>query len=213
MDLNSHRIFVVDDFPAVRAGLHRFFEDEQDLSVCGEAGSAAEARSRIPEAGPDLVVVEPALDSGDGLELIAALRRGDARLRILAYSGIETAFAERAVRAGAQGFVHKRETARALLGAVRLVLRGGVHLRAETVALATRGREATGLAALSNRELEVFRLLGAGRSSREIADSLGISIKTVGSHRSNAMRKLGVRSAAQLLHQAVAWTAELNRPR
>ena len=203
---------MVDDFPIVRMGLHHLLHGRPDLSVCGEAGAALDARAAIRAAGPDLVILEPALVSGEGLELISALRREHPRLPILAYSRrSDAALAERAVRAGAQGFLSKREGAEALLDAIRQVLGGGVHLRAEVVALATREREATGVPALSDRELEVFRLLGQGRSSREIAEGLGISIKTVGTHRSNIMRKLGVRSAAQLLHQAVEWTAGLRR--
>lgn len=198
---------MVDDFPIVRAGLHHLFDQHPELEICGEAATSADARSRLPPSDPDLLVIEPGLPDGEGLSLLAAARATYPELPILAYSRLpESPYAERAVRAGAQGFVGKGESLDALLEAVRRVLRGGVHLRAEVVALATRERTASGVAALSDRELEVFRLLGEGRSSREIAGRLGISIKTVGTHRANAMRKLGIRTAAQLIHRAIEWS-------
>ena len=211
-DLNRQRIAVVEDFPVVRTGLQHLIQSQPDLTHCGDAETAAEARRLVRETRPALLILEPGLTAGDGMELIATLRRQHPELRILAYSRLpEAAFAERVIRAGAQGFVEKRESLDALLEAIRLLLQGGVRLRAEVMALATRPREGGGVAALSDRELEVFRLLGEGRSSREIANALGISIKTVGSHRSNAMKKLGARTAAQLLHQAVEWSAGLRR--
>ena len=202
----------MDDFPVVRAGLRHLIGGQADLSVVGEAATPSEARPAIARARPDLVIIEPGLGEGDALGLIADLRRDDPGLRLLACSRLpEVPYAERAVRAGAQGFVQQRESLDSLLQAIRLVLGGGVHLRAETVARVTREGETSGVGVLSDRELEVFRLIGEGHSSREIAGRLGISIKTVGTHRSNAMRKLGVTSPSRLAHLAVKWVSGLRR--
>jgi DNA-binding NarL/FixJ family response regulator len=210
------RVLVVDDHPMMRGGLIQLINQQIDLICCGEAGTVAEARVAVASLNPDLVMLDLRLKGGDGLELIKSLRSEFAGLRILVLSQYETPhYVERALRAGALGYVVKEQAAEEVLTAMRTVLAGEVYL---TRALAARllhtfvgalpGTPRAGVEQLTDRELQVLHLLGAGMSTREIAAELSLSFKTIETHRENIKRKLGLRGAAELVHYASDWGRE-----
>jgi len=213
----QRRVLIVDDHPVVRAGLRRLIELEPDLLVCGEAESEREARSAIRELRPDAVIVDLSLAHGDGLELVRNVRAQYPQLPLLVLSvHDETIYAERLLAAGASGYVMKDAASEALLLALRRVLGGATYVSERVAASLQRaGRDArtrrTGTAdpiqRLSNRELQVLTLIGRGKSSREAAGDLGLSVKTVESHRQSLKRKLNLHNNAQLLHFCINWCA------
>jgi DNA-binding NarL/FixJ family response regulator len=204
------RVVVADEAPICRCGLKHFFGDQPDLSCVAEAGSA-EALLRMLEADkPDFLVMGLRFSYVSGLDLIKIVRGMFPALPILVLSELdETVYAERVLRAGANGFIRKNEPLSELLNAVHCILDGELYLSRKMSALILRHsfREKAGsdpgLKALSDRELYVFRLLGAGLSSRKIALQLGVSLKTIESHRENIKRKLGLHDGAELLRHAV----------
>lgn len=207
------RIFLVDDHPIVRSGLARLISQQPDLTVCGEAGTAAEARSLAISLNPDLGIIDLRLRSGDGLELIKCLKAELPGIRLLVLSQhSEQIYVERALRAGAMGYVVKDQPADELLQAIRLILSHQVYLSPGMAAQVLQGLVGgvsrpvePGVQQLSDRELGVLRLLGEGRSTREIATLLNLSFKTIESHRENIKRKLGLRTAVELVHFATRW--------
>lgn len=210
------RILVVDDHPIVRSGLIRLIDLQEDLVCCGEASNAAEATACIAAKDPDLVILDLRLKGTDSLELIKELIFRFDRLRILVLSQYDTPiYVERALRAGARGYVLKDQAADDLLEAMRAVLTGEVYLsRAMAASLLhkmvriSKKASREGLDLLTDRELHVLRLLGSGRSTRAIAGELNLSFKTIESHRENIKLKLGLRDAAQLVHFATEWSSE-----
>ena len=203
----------MDDHALIREGIARAVADEHDLEVVGEAGSVAAAMEAARELRPDLVVLDLALGSADGLDLIGRLRRTSDGARILVLSMFDEAvYAERCLRAGASGYVMKEEASETLIDAVREVLGGGMHVSPDVARRLDRGggREhlPAGVEGLTDRELQVFRMLGEGRSTREVADGLHLSVKTVETHRAKIMRKLGLHHASELVHRAVSWVRE-----
>lgn len=206
------RIVVVDDHPLVRLGFAQLLSDEEDLTVCGEAESAAEALELVEEVEPDLLVVDISLKGTSGLELIKQVRARRPHLPMLVCSmHDESLFAERALRAGARGYVGKREAPDDLVTAVRAVLAGQRYLsprfaaRLEAAGLGTRDELPEPVGVLSDRELEVFDMIGRGLGTREIAERLGIAVKTVETYRENIKDKLMIDSAPELARRAVAW--------
>ncbi len=209
------RILVVDDHPVVRDGLTRLLSSQADLECCGEASSAAETLKATAKLKPDLLVLDLRLKDGDGLELIKSLKAQWPRLRILVLSQFESKiYVERALRAGALGYVVKEQAAEELLKAMRTVLAGEVYLTRAMAALLLRkfvgaaSTDRTGLELLTDRELHVLHLLGVGMSTREIAIELNLSFKTVETHRENIKRKLGLTTASELIHYAARWGKE-----
>lgn len=210
------RVGVVDDHPAVRQGLISYLATREDLAICGEADNSADALTLIEKHHPELLIIDLSLEDGSGLELIKHIRSRFADVRMLVYSmHDEKLFAERALRAGAQGYVNKNEGLDVLTAAIDKVKRGKVHLSErmteEVLDRRLRSGEEGGLPSphdLSDRELEVFEALGRGHSTREVADQLNLSIKTVESHRENIKRKLGLKKNVELLQQAFQWTME-----
>jgi DNA-binding NarL/FixJ family response regulator len=210
------RILIVDDHPIVRLGIRQMLAAEPDLEVSGEADSADAARRSIGSARPDLVIVDLSLAEGTGLDLIRSLRESLPGLPVLVLSMHDEAlFAERALRAGARGYIMKREAITGLVGAIRQVLAGRIYLSegmAQAV-LERLGHEALApdnpLARLTDRELEVFDLIGRGQSTVAIAERLGVSIKTVETYRSNIKTKLGLKDAADLIRFAATLTERL----
>jgi DNA-binding NarL/FixJ family response regulator len=210
------RVLVVDDHPLVREGLAELINRQEDLVCCGQAGSALEAQVAVAEQQPDLVLLDLRLGHADGLELIRLLRNQSAGLRILAVSQLDQAqYAERALRAGARGYVMKEQATGELLSAVRAVLAGEIYLTRGTAALLLHrlvgappkaGR--AGLKLLTDRELHVLQLLGAGLSTKEIALELKLSFRTVETHRLSIKRKLRLRGAAELRCYACQWSQE-----
>lgn len=211
------RVLIVDDHPIVRQGLRRMIEAEPDLVVCGEAQSEREARQAIRELAPDAVIVDISLAQGDGLELVRDVHAQHPELPMLVLSmHDELIYAERLLAAGASGYIMKQAASEQLLVALRQVLDGGVYV-SEALAQ-TLGRRAAGgaeggcggvdpIGRLSNRELQVLSLIGRGLSSREAADSLGLSVKTVESHRQSLKRKLNLSTNARLVQYAIDWYA------
>jgi DNA-binding NarL/FixJ family response regulator len=205
------RVLLVDDHPIVREGLTARIESEGDLTVCATAESAQEAMRKLPEANPDLVVTDLSLSGKPGLELIKEIRAARPTLPILVLSiHDEDLWAERVIRAGAQGYVMKAQATDKVMDAIRRVLAGGLWL-SERMNATLLGRIAQGrspgaaspLAGLSDRELEVFQMIGQGLSMKEIAAHLYLSAKTVEVHREHIKEKLGLKSSAELLRYAV----------
>jgi DNA-binding NarL/FixJ family response regulator len=207
------RIFLVDDHPLVREWLAGMISLEPDLEVSGQAGDAVAALAAVPKAAPDLVVVDLSLPRSSGLELIKHLREQfpDVRLLVLSMHD-EATVAERAFRAGAHGYAVKSESGPRIIEGIRAVLAGNFYASSSlTAQLAGRifgggaPRSQSPEELLSDRELEVFRLRGQGRSLKEIADSLGVSAKTVSSYDARIKEKLGLEDAGDLMREAVLW--------
>jgi DNA-binding NarL/FixJ family response regulator len=209
----KHRIFLVDDHPIVLSGFKVLLDSQPDLEVCGTAGSAEEALRCVPGSNADLVITDLTLPGRDGLEFIRdmlAIRSDQAVLVVSMHD--ELLYAERALRSGARGFLMKEAGSEKMLAAIRQVLGGNVYVsdRMSAKILDTfsgrRQREAeSGIHKLSDREFEIFRMLGEGRTTKEIADRLHLSPKTVAVHRGHIKEKLDVKSATELTHLAVRW--------
>jgi DNA-binding NarL/FixJ family response regulator len=208
------RVLIVDDHPLMREGLRELIGAEPDMLVCGDAGDAAGALQAVAAARPDVVVLDLTLGSDDGIALVQQLRARVPDLRILVVSMHDEAlYAERLIALGARGYVMKQEPAEVFVAALRRVGHGEHHVSS---ALATRlyGRlarhrgvpaTATPTDGLTDREREVLRAVARGRSTQEIAADLGMSAKTVDSHRRNIREKLGLGSAGDLVRYAVQW--------
>ncbi|MDT7855133.1 response regulator transcription factor [Rubrivirga sp. S365] len=208
------RILVVDDHPIVRWGLDKLFAAEDDLAVAGEAATADEALQLMGAETFDLVLLDIGLKQGSGLDLIGQIRAQYDDLPVLVLSMYQERFyAERVLRAGAQGFVTKQGDPRAVVEAIRRVLGGDLYvsdaLADELVLRAVEGPDGGGPAVehLSDREAEVVRFIGGGLTTREIAGELNLSVKTIESYRANVKRKLGLKSGAELARFAYDWSS------
>ena len=211
----KRRVLIVDDHPIVRQGLRRLIEAESDLEVCGEAETAREAKSLIRELEPDAVIVDVSLKQGDGLELVKDARAHYPSLPLLVLSMHDEAiYAERMLSAGANGYIMKQAASDQFLIALRRVLEGGIYV-SEAVGNSMIEKFASGGAyissnpvdSLTNRELQVLHMIGKGLSTRQTAEALNLSVKTVESHRQRIKRKLSLRTSAQLMQYAVNWYA------
>jgi DNA-binding NarL/FixJ family response regulator len=206
-------ILLVDDHPIVIEGLKQLIDQQPDLRVCGELSDGRAALATVERLRPDLAVVDLSLKDVNGLDVIKTLKAEHPALPVLALSmHDEMLYAERALRAGASGYVMKQEATKNLLGAVRRILDGGIYLSdnvtaklLQRVANTKSTGKTSALEELSDREIEVFRLIGEGASTRRIAEMLKLSIKTIESHRENIKRKLNLQDAAELVQSAVAW--------
>jgi len=220
LDVHSkkYRVLLVDDHPIVRQGLARLIEREADLSVCGEAEGAHTAFHAIETLRPDIVLLDISLNGPDGLEVLKEIRVKTGSLPVLILSmHDESIYAERAMRAGANGYIMKQEATEKVLIAIRRILQGDVYLsdRLTTTMLQqyVRGGAATKsspLLNLTDRELEVFRLIGEGHGTRQIADELHLSVKTIESYQAHIKEKLALRNARELVQHAIEWTVNLN---
>lgn len=207
------RVLLIDDHALVRRGLMLLVEQQSDMSVCGEAGTSAEGLDAAKALRPDVAVVDVALGGTDGLALIEQIKAQCPEVRMLALSmHSEALFAERALRAGAGGYLMKEQAPGALITAIRGVAAGEVHLSDELKDRVLQrligggvADERTAIETLSDRELTVFRLLGSGFTTRQVADQLHLSIKTVQSHEEHLKRKLAVPSASALVRYATLW--------
>ncbi len=216
------RIFVVDDHAVVRQGIIRLIANEPSLAVCGDAGEVGAALSGILAEKPDVAIIDLSLGSGDGIELIKSVLAQVPSIRILVLTMHDDALhLERAVRAGARGFVTKQEVAAEILIALREVLEGRVYLSRQVspkllmqLIRAPGGDDDPIVRRLSDRELQVLRLIGQGKATKEIANALHLSVKTIESYRSSIKQKLDVTSALDLVHFAMRWvlTGEEKRP-
>jgi len=209
----KHRIFLVDDHPLVREGLTNLINRQDDLIVCGEAEDSSEAIGGIARSRPDVAVIDISLKNESGLELVKNLGSQFPLVALIVLSMHDEAlYAERALRAGARGYVMKRETTKSVLTAIRRVLEGSVYLServvngmARKLSLSDKASVSSPVERLSDRELEIFRLLGQGRTTSQIAEDLHLSLKTVQAYCARAKEKFGVSSLAELLRAAIRW--------
>jgi len=203
---------VVDDHPIVRQGLALLINREPDLVVCGEAEEAMGALHVLSSAHPDVLIVDISLNGPDGLDLLKSIRGTHPTLPVLILSmHDESLYAERALRAGANGYIMKQEATERVLVALRRILNGEIYV-SDRIAnkllkhfITGSGAVQSSIADLSDRELEVFRLIGKGHGTRQIAEELHISIKTVESYQAHIKEKLSLRSARELIQHAMQW--------
>ncbi|MGH7941992.1 MAG: response regulator [Limisphaerales bacterium] len=216
--LKKAEILVVDGQPLVREGLIRILNRERDLNCCRAVESISAARLQIAARSPDLMLMDILLPDGSGLDFIKQLGQEHPALPVLVVSQCdETLYAERALKAGARGFLMKNQTPSEIPAAIRAVLAGQFHVSPRIAALALHqmaGRKSSfqreGPGNLTDRELQIFQLLGAGVNTRDIAGKLHLSIKTVETHRENIKRKLKLSSAAELIRYSVNWVERQN---
>jgi DNA-binding NarL/FixJ family response regulator len=205
------RIFLVDDHPLVREGLANLINQQDDLAVCGEAEDSAGAMAGIAESQPNVALIDISLKNESGLELVKKLEERFPLVALIVLSMHEEAlYAERSLRAGAKGYVMKRETTKNVLTAIRRVLAGDVYVSERVVTamakrMGSRKAAAEPVERLSDRELEIFRLLGQGRTTSQIAEDLHLSLKTVQAYCARAKEKFGVNSLSELLRAAIRW--------
>lgn len=203
------RLLVVDDHPLVRSGFVDLLSSEPDLDVCGEAAEEEEALELALILEPDLMIVDVELDSGSGVELCRRVAALDLGIRIIAVSSHGPLYAARLLRAGAHGFIGKRQPVDVLLDGVRTVLQGGFFVCEASQHDFSSALEAvctsSNLSRLSDRELDVFHYLGRGFTTREIAEALGLSPKTIESYLESTKAKLGLESAQELACCANQW--------
>jgi len=211
--LAKTRVFVVDDHPIVRQGLSQLINREPDLMVCGEAEDARTALNALEPLRPDILIVDVSLDGPDGIELLKTIRARDSKLPVLMLSmHDETLYAERALRAGANGYIMKQEATDRMLTAIRQIRAGAVYvsdrMAQKMVQQYIGGSGASNRSSideLTDRELEVFRLIGQGHGTRQIADELHLSVKTVESYYAHIKEKLSLKNARELVQHAVQW--------
>jgi DNA-binding NarL/FixJ family response regulator len=205
------RVFLVDDHPLVREWLTTLINQQKDLVVCGEADDAPRALQAIESLQPDVAVVDVTLTSGSGIELVKDLKRVAPKVAVVVLSMHDEAlYAERAFRAGARGYVMKRETTRKIIAAIHEVLNGRIYVSEEyrtslTEKLIQGKAGDSPVDLLSDRELEVFRRLGQGQETRRIGEALGISMKTVQVYCARIKEKLNLANATELLREAMRW--------
>lgn len=210
------RIMIVDDHALVRHGLAQLISDEPDMEVCGEAEDVDGAMRQLKSANPDLIIIDISLKSCNGIDLIKQVRSRNSKIKMLIASmHDETLFAERVLHAGANGYINKQEATEKVIDAIRQVLDGHVFLSPEMNDRLIRGLVngnsepgAPAVAKLSDRELEVFESIGQGKSTREIAARLHLSVKTIETHREHIKSKLNLKNGAELNRHAVQWVLE-----
>lgn len=213
-------ILIVDDHPLVRKGIRSLLEQETDFSVVGEAASRGEVLDFLRKNPTDLILLDISLQGSDGIEVTKAVRSEFETIPILIVSmHDEGLYAERALRAGANGYIMKQEVAESVIKAIRQVLSGKIfvsdNMRQKVLRDLTQPKsdvKSNPIERLSDRELEVFRLIGEGRGTREIAEALHLSIKTIETYRAHIKEKLSIRSAAELARAAVNWVENSRSP-
>lgn len=213
------KIFLVDDHAVVREGLKWLIERDKNLSVCGEASSADETLEKIKSAKPDLMIVDIALPGTSGLDLTKSLRTVIPDVKIIILSMFkENLYAERALRSGANGYIMKKDGGEKLISAIHHVLSGQTYVSDEFNEVLLKKLQASGLKPaysmdlLTNRELDVLRLIGQGFGSKEIGAELKISVKTVEAHRENIRGKLNLHTNSELVQHAIHWVHSENVP-
>jgi DNA-binding NarL/FixJ family response regulator len=210
------RIFLVDDHPIVRQGLSQLVNQESDLVMCGHAEDARSAMEAIAASRPDLIIVDISLAGPDGLDLLKQVRLTDPALPVLILSMLdESLYADRALRAGANGYIMKQEATENVLIAVRRILHGEIYVsdRMASRMLAQfashpDAAKRSPIDLLTDRELEVFRLIGQGQGTRQIAENLCLSVKTVESYQAHIKDKLLLKNSRELIQRAIQWVAD-----
>ena len=210
----KRRVFLVEDHPITREGFRAVIDRTSDLEVAGEAADGPTAIDRIEAAAPDIVVIDVMIDGSDGIEVTKQIRSLHPDLPVLVVSGLsETVYGERALRAGAQGYLMKQTPPEAFLTAIRTVLDGHVSLspalreRLLGSYLSASGPSTSALDDLTDRELEVFRQFGHGLTTAEVAEAMMVSPKTVETHRVHIKQKLGIRTTNEFVQRAALWVA------
>lgn len=207
------RIFIVDDHAMFRDGLRRLIDLEFDLTVCGDAPDAEDGMAGIRESEPDLVIVDISLDTTSGIDLIKAIKREYDDMPVLVVSmHSESLYGDRALRAGAMGYVMKSEPATTVVSAIRTVLSGNVYISDKMATLVVskfvKGESdqiPAPLEALSDREMEVFRMLGQGKGTREIAQEMNVAIPTISSFKNRIKEKLRFKNSTEMILYALQW--------
>jgi DNA-binding NarL/FixJ family response regulator len=217
-ETTKRKVFVVDDHPIVRQGLAMLVNREPDLTVCGEAEDAHAAMQAVIASKPDILVLDISLNGPDGLDLLKNIRSRYPDLPVLVLSmHDESIYAERALRAGAQGYIMKQEATDKVLVALRRILCREIYVSDRIanrmlqhyIGNSDAGKPSS-IADLSDRELEVFRLIGEGHSTRQIAEELHVSVKTVESYQAHIKEKLSLRSGRELVQHAIQWAINEN---
>jgi DNA-binding NarL/FixJ family response regulator len=212
----KYRILLVDDHPILRQGLAQLLAQEKDLLICGQYEDAAKALDAVTNLKPDAAIVDISLKGSSGIELLKNIKVQFPRLLVLVLSmHDESLYAERALRAGASGYIMKQEPPEQVLVALRKVLNGEIYLSQQMSSklmhqLVSGRPTETGslIERLSDRELEIFGLIGQGRGTRQIAEQLHLSVKTVESHRAHIKEKLNLKNATELVHRAIQMRGE-----
>jgi len=211
LPITKNKVFVVDDHPIVREGISQLINRQPDLTVCGEAEEAHAALKAAETLNPDILLVDISLNGPDGIELVKSIRARTASLPVLILSmHDESLYAERALRAGANGYIMKQEATEKLLVAIRKILRNEVYV-SDRIARemlqqfvgAAPGSNRTAIGVLSDRELEVLLLIGQGHATRQIAEELHLSVKTVETYQAHLKQKLMLRNARELVQYAI----------
>jgi DNA-binding NarL/FixJ family response regulator len=208
------KILIVDDHPLVRTGLAQLISDCPDLEVCGEAADMAEALKQIDASSPDLAIIDLSLAGGSGLDLIEHIKSRDRDILMLVASmHDETLYAERVLAAGARGYINKQEAQESIIQAIRQVLNGKVYLSQHMTERLLSGMvdaigEKRDIDSLSNRELQVFELIGQGVTTSQMAEQLNLSVKTIETHQAHIKKKLGLGSAHELNQRAIRWVMD-----
>ena len=212
----KHRILIVDDHPVVRKGVSQLLDEDPDLAVSGEAENMAGALKSIKEHKLDLVLLDISLGKESGLDVLRRLKARYPGLAILIFSmHDESYYAERVLRAGARGYIMKHVMAESIIQAVQKVLSGGIYLSPKMSGLIlqqlSEGRalaRGSPIGSLTDREIEIYRLLGEGLTAKMIAAKLHLSVKTIDSHRESMKKKLGLSNARELFRHAILWVHE-----
>jgi DNA-binding NarL/FixJ family response regulator len=211
-NLPKARVFIVDDHPLVRESLISLIDQQPDLVVCGEAEDSNGALRSVISSKADIAIIDLSLKDGSGLDLVKAVHTQVPKIGIIVLSmHDEKLYAERSIRAGARGYVMKRESTKRIVTAVRQVLQGKLCVSEQMAAafaekfIAGHAQSGSPLAELSDRELEVFKLLGVGRETRQVAEALNVSIKTVQAYCARIKQKLGLSTAGELVREAIRW--------
>jgi DNA-binding NarL/FixJ family response regulator len=207
------KILIVDDHPIFRMGMTELLNQEDGFTVCAAAEDIRSARKVLMEEKPDLAVVDISLAADNGLDLVKEIVAGQRSIPVLVLSmHDESVWAERAIRAGARGYVMKKEASESIVTAIRNILKGKIHISENMMAhlldkfqINPEFQNAPTENALTDRELEVYRQIGAGLSTREVAAKMRLSVKTIGTYRDRIKQKLGLKSAAELTRCAVLW--------
>lgn len=215
LGIKVHRIMIVDDHPTVREGLSHRINAQPDMMVCGTAADVQDALREVNNCNPNLIIIDISLKTGDGIDLVKAIAARYPKIRLLVHSMYDEGFyADRCLRAGAQGYVNKESDPNDVVRAIREILVGKIYLSeamtAQVLGQTFRGQDSVSDAVtlLTDRQLEIFRLIGEGEGVREIAQRLKISVHTVETHRENIKRKLQIDKLIDLYRRAVLWTQE-----
>jgi DNA-binding NarL/FixJ family response regulator len=215
LNVQRVRVLIVDDHPLVRRGLAETISAEADMEVCGEASDGTEAMRLLELARPQVIIIDLSLKSGHGIDLIEQIKAHDGQIKMLVASmHDESLFAERVLRAGAVGYLSKQEPTEKIVDAIRQVMRGEICLsprmqnRLLHSVVAGDSLDQDPIGTLSNRELEVFDMIGQGMSTKQIANKLHLSHKTIETHREKIKTKLNLNNANELAHRAVQWVLQ-----